>query len=140
MSGNSFIDTNVLVYFYTEDEPLKKQKALAIVNASNAVISTQVLTELANTLKKKFKLDWQTVEDVISELHAEFEIYANEPETIKSACQIAEKYRYSFYDSLIISAALSCNCQTLYSEDMQDGQVIDNTLVIRNPFRLTDGM
>jgi predicted nucleic acid-binding protein len=48
---------------------------------------------------------------------------------------IADKYQYSFYDSLIISAALSCNCKTLYTEDMQDGQIIENSLTIINPLK-----
>ncbi len=62
MSDRFFVDTNILVYCYTEDETAKKQKALGIVNHPDAFISAQVLTELANTLKRKFKLDWQVVE------------------------------------------------------------------------------
>ncbi len=61
MNDNCFIDTNILVYCYTDDEPIKQQKALDIANGSDAFISTQVLTELSNTLKRKFKLDWQAV-------------------------------------------------------------------------------
>jgi predicted nucleic acid-binding protein len=58
MNGNCFIDTNILVYCYTDDEQLKQKKALDIANNSDTFISIQVLTELSNTLKKKFKLDW----------------------------------------------------------------------------------
>ncbi len=115
MNGNRFINTNILVYCYTNDEPIKQQKALDIVNSLDAFISTLVLTELSNTLKKKFKLDWQKVENVISEVNSNFNVFVNKPSTIEQACQIADKYQYSFYDSLIISAALSCNCKTLYS-------------------------
>ena len=135
MKGNCFIDTNILVYCYTDDEPVKQQKALGIANDSDTFISTQVLTELSNTLKKKFKLDWQAVENVISEVSSDFNVYVNKPATIERACQVADKYQYSFYDSLIIAAALSCNCKTLYSEDMQGGQVIENSLTIVNPFK-----
>jgi predicted nucleic acid-binding protein len=134
MNGNCFIDTNILVYCYTDDEPVKQQKALDIANGSDAFISTQVLTELSNTLKRKFKLDWQAVEKVISEVSSDFNVFVNKPDTIERACKIADKYQYSFYDSLIISAALSCHCKTLYSEDMQDSQVIENSLTIVNPF------
>jgi predicted nucleic acid-binding protein len=135
MKGNRFIDTNILIYCYTDDEPVKQQKALDIVNNQDTFISTQVLTELSNTLKKKFKLDWQKVKNVISEVNSDFNVFINKPSTIEQACQIADKYQYSFYDSLIISAALSCNCKTLYSEDMQDGQVIENSITIVNPFK-----
>ncbi|HYX09024.1 MAG TPA: hypothetical protein VE912_19990 [Bacteroidales bacterium] len=60
MNDNCFIDTNILVYCYTADEPVKQQKALDIANSSDAFISTQILTELSNTWKKKFKPDWQS--------------------------------------------------------------------------------
>ena len=135
MNDNCFIDTNILVYCYTDDEPVKQQNALDIANNPETFISTQVLTELSNTLKKKFMLDWQAVENVVSELSSDFNVYVNKPPTIERACRIANKYQYSFYDSLIIAAALSSDCITLYSEDMQDGQVIENSLTIINPFK-----
>lgn len=135
MNDNCFIDTNILVYCYTGDEPVKQQKALDIANNPDTFISTQVLTELSNTLKKKFKLDWKAVENVVSEVSSDFNVYVNKPATIERACKIADKYQYSFYDSLIIAAALSSNCKTLYSEDMQDGQIIENSLSIVNPFK-----
>jgi predicted nucleic acid-binding protein len=135
MNGNCFIDTNILIYCYTDDEPSKQQKALDISRDSDTFISTQVLTELSNTLKKKFKLDWQKVKTVITEINSNFNVFINKPSTIEQACQIAEKYQYSFYDCLIISAALSCNCKTIYSEDMHDGQLIENSLTIVNPFK-----
>jgi hypothetical protein len=53
-----------------------------------------------------------------------------------TACQIAEKYQFSFYDSLIIASALKCDCYTLYSEDLQHGQIIEDKLKIINPFFL----
>jgi predicted nucleic acid-binding protein len=136
MSDNYFIDTNILIYCYTEDEPVKNQKALDITNQVETFISTQVLTELSNTLRKKFKLPWKDIELVLSEVGSDFNVYVNKPVTIKKACFIAEKYQYSFYDSLIISAALSCNCSILYSEDLQDKQVIENKLTILNPFNI----
>jgi predicted nucleic acid-binding protein len=135
MNDNCFIDTNILVYCYTDDEPVKQQKAIDIANNTGTFISTQVLTELSSTLKKKFKLDWQAVENVVSEVSSDFNVYVNNPATIEQACQIADKYQYSFYDSLIIAAALKCGCKTLYTEDMQDGQVIENSITIVNPFK-----
>lgn len=96
MNDNCFIDTNILVYCYTDDEPDKHQKALAIALNLNMFISTQVLTELSNTLKKKFSLDWKAIEDVISEVGFDFNVYVNKPATIEQACQLADKYHYSF--------------------------------------------
>lgn len=135
MNDNCFIDTNILVYCYTSDEPIKQQKAIKIANSSDVFISTQVLTELSNTLKRKFKLDWESIKDVINEVSSDFNVNLNRSATIERACEIADKYKYSFYDSLIISAALKCNCKTLYSEDMHNGQIIENSLTIINPFK-----
>ncbi len=134
MKDKCFVDTNILVYCYTKDEPLKQERALAVCNTTDTYISTQVLTELSNTLKKKFNLEWKNIISVITEINLGFRIFANKPNTIEQACQIADKYNYSFYDSLIIAAALACNCSILYTEDMQDGQVIENRLTILNPF------
>lgn len=73
--------------------------------------------------------------NVITEVGSGFNVCVNKPDTIEQACRIATKYHYSFYDSLIIAAALSANCKTLYSEDMQDGQIIENSLTIANPLK-----
>ncbi len=134
MNDNSFIDTNILVNCFTEDEPEKRVKALKVTDTTNTYISTQVLTEIANTLHKKFGYSWSEIEPTLNEINTDFNVYVNKPYNIERACKIAEKYHYSFYDSLIISAALSCNCKILYSEDMQNGQIIENSLTIINPF------
>lgn len=133
MKDNCFIDTNILIYCYTKDEPDKKQSALEIVKSPNSFISIQVLSELSNTLRKKFELSWDDIKLVLSEINSYFNVYINKPFTIKEACRIADIYGYSFYDSLIIAAALACNSKVLYTEDMQDGQIIEKTLKIVNP-------
>jgi predicted nucleic acid-binding protein len=134
MNDNCFIDTNILVYCYTEDEPVKCKKAMAVCDAPNAFISTQVLTEFSNTLKKKFGFLWKDIELSLNEISSNFNVHVNKPATVEQACRIAEKYKYSFYDSLIVTASLACNCTILYSEDMQHGQVIEDRLKIVNPF------
>ncbi len=62
-------------------------------------------------------------------------LHINTADTVLQACQIAERYRFSFYDSLIIAAALESNCTIVYSEDLQDGQHIEGRLIIKNPFK-----
>ena len=131
---NCFIDTNILVYCYTKDEPLKKEKALLVVNKPLTFISTQVLNEISNILKKKFDHSYADIIETINELSTDFNIYINKPVTIIKACNIAKKYHFSFYDSLIIAAALECNCKIIFSEDMQHKQIIENTITIINPF------
>jgi len=62
-------------------------------------------------------------------------VHVNKPATVEQACRIADNYKFSFYDSLIVSAALACNCAILYSEDMHHGQLIEDRLKIINPFK-----
>lgn len=134
MSAKLFFDTNVLIYCYTSTEPEKMAVAQELVQSTEAWISTQTLQELSNTLYKKFNKSWPEIALVCSELQSNFEVFVNLPQTLTDALRIAEKYRYSLYDSLVISSCLSIGCEILYSEDLQHGQVIDGTLTIQNPF------
>ena len=59
MSAKVFIDTNVVVYLYSSDEPEKQTAALSLIENNEAIVSTQVLSELANTLSRKFALPYK---------------------------------------------------------------------------------
>ncbi len=125
----------MLVYLYSEDEPEKQNKALKLVqNHENRWISTQVLNELSNTLRKKFKLEYTEIEKIVCEVCENFQVAIVQAQTIKTALKTAATYRYSYYDSLIVTTALDLSCNFLYSEDMQHGQLIDKRLKIVNPF------
>lgn len=76
-----------------------------------------------------------TVYTILIRLIAECDVVPIQAETTLSAVTIMERYQFSFYDSLIIATALAANCTTLYSEDMQHSQLIDNQLLILNPFK-----
>lgn len=102
--------------------------------SGEAVISTQVLQKLANISHKKLKVNWEEIQATIEELSSKIPLWINSDETVKKACQIAARYGYSFYDSLIISAALESQSVVLFSEDMHSGQKIENQLEIVNPF------
>ena len=67
-------------------------------------------------------------------IDANNEVFANQQQTIFKACDVAKRYKFSFYDSLIIAAALGSNCDVLYSEDLHHNQKIDGVLTIINPF------
>lgn len=133
MSDKSFLDTNILIYCYSSSEKNKQAKAQAVANLPDVFISTQVLKEFTNVLQKKFKLDWSEIRTALDEAENNFTVHTNTVTSIKNACKIADRYGFSFYDSLIITAALEIDCTVLYSEDMQDGQVIEKTLTIKNP-------
>jgi len=134
MSGRTFLDTNIVVYLFSGDEPEKRAAALALIEQNNSVISTQVLSELANTLSRKFGLAFDVVAQAVAEVRDTCTVVPVMPDTITHALALAQKYRYSYYDSLILAAALSTGCETLATEDMQHGQVIESALTIRNPY------
>lgn len=134
MKDNAFIDTNVLVYAHTDQDLEKQSIAQAIIFNDQTFISTQVLQELANTLHKKFNIEWNDIINVLIESSSNCTLLINSEVIILRACEIASRYQFSFYDSLIISSAVIGGCTVLYSEDLRDGQIIDNKLTIVNPF------
>lgn len=94
-----------------------------------------MLNEFSNVSLRKLKSTPVEVQVRINELCETCNVYIVNTQTILSAIQIHARYGYTYYDSLIIAAALETSCSILYSEDLQDGQVIDNRLTIINPFK-----
>jgi predicted nucleic acid-binding protein len=135
MSDNVFLDTNILVYAHTDLDIAKQSIAQKLIAENVSFISTQVLQELANTLNRKFKHSWDDINVVLSDAVLNNNLHLNAENTIRQACRIAARYGFSFYDSMIISAAIDSNCSILYSEDLQDDQVIDEKLTVKNPFK-----
>jgi predicted nucleic acid-binding protein len=133
-SDKIFLDTNIIVYAHTDLEPDKQVTVQKLIAEYQTIISTQVLQKTANTLVKKFKHSWLNVSKVVGEAIQNNILHVNFDSTILDAFRIAELYGFSFYDSLIISAALESGCNILYSEDMHNGQIIENKLTIVNPF------
>ena len=136
MHDKVFLDTNIIIYAYSEDEPKKQKIANNLLEkyAGRTVISTQVINELSNTLFRKFKLTADELKSVISELNDNIEIVNFSLETQLKGIEIKEKYKLQFYDSMILATALENSCQVLYSEDMQHKQIIEQSLQIINPF------
>lgn len=130
MSDKAFIDSNILLYLYSEDETEKCQIAENILSYSLSVISTQVINEISNILHRKFHIHWEIIAQVSEELTSSCVLVMPSLRTIQNAYKI----RYSYYDSLIISSAVENLCPILYSEDMQHGQTIDDKTMIINPF------
>ncbi len=136
MKGNIFIDSNIVVYSYSDDDRSKCDIARNLIAENNTFISTQVLQELCNVLLKKFAINYNQIISVIKECCNNNNLHNNSYKTILLACEVVSKYKFSFYDSLIIAASLECDCSELYSEDLQDGQIINQTLKVINPFKI----
>ena len=136
MSGiRTFVDTNVLVYAFTKDEPEKQEMALSALDNCLPVISSQVLKEFANVLLKKKSVDARVISNMLHEISDVAEIVEEKSILIFRALGTCEKYGYSFYDTLIVESALAADCAVLLSEDMQDGRIIGDKLRILNPFK-----
>jgi len=128
-----FIDTNIIVYNYSGTEPDKFRKASDAFIGADRVCSTQVLSELMNVLSTKFRFSWDQIEEILKEVIAVVDVSSVMIPTIKSAVQLSHRYRYTYYDSLILAAAIESHCNVLYSEDFQDGQEIEGVRIV-NPF------
>lgn len=132
MNDKAFLDTNIIVYAFSSNDS-RNVKAEALLQAGG-VISVQVLNEFVNVLRRKQQRDWNEIQaglDVLKTLLGQ-----PHPLTVdvhEAAIPIARDYAFSFYDSLIIAAALKAGCSILYSEDLQQGQRIEG-VTIRNPF------
>jgi len=131
-AAETFFDTNVLLYLLSEDTT-KADRAEELV-ANGGVISVQVLDEFAAVASRKLGMSWSEIRDVLTPIRTICEIEPLTIETHDRGIEIAERYGLSFYDAMILASALSAGCKILYSEDLQDGQVIDRQLRIRNPF------
>ena len=134
MSDKAFFDTNVLLYSASQDKE-RTGRAEALL-ADGGIISVQVLNEFAAVAHRKLQMPWENVAEALTAIR--ILCPAPLPITVQiheAALQIAMRYGYHIYDALVIASALDAGCDTLYSEDLQTGQVIDGRLTIRNPFK-----
>jgi len=137
MKDRIFIDTNIFVYSAVSDSHHagRRQKAIALIQAVDReiVISTQVLNEFSAILIKN-GIDNDAIQERVVEIIENTTVNALTTDTILSAWEIRIKYKFSYWDSLIIASALERNCSVLYTEDLQDGQIIEKKLKTVNPF------
>lgn len=128
----AFFDTNILVY--TFDEDARGAVASRLLDDGGA-ISVQSLNELANVLLRKRRWTWEQITRATQAVTFRCPaIITLTPDLHHLGLRLAERYRLSVYDAMIAAAALTAECDTLYSEDMHDGLVIDGRVQIVNPF------
>ena len=135
MQDRVFIDTNVFIYLYSTDEDIKKEKAIEAINEYDSYTSTQAINELSNVLIKKFNMKTEDIKNVVDEIYSNCEVITLDSTIIKSALDIHSKYKFSYYDSLMLATAVNSECSKILSEDMNDGQVIEKKLTITNIFK-----
>ena len=135
-----FIDTNILIYSFDRLDEVKHQIAVdlltELVEKNEIIVSTQVINEfiVVMTSKVTYPLSLETVELHINKFSQVFNIRPIQMTDCIKALSILKRYGFNYWDSLIVAAALKSGCSTLYTEDMQDGQIIEKKLKIANPF------
>lgn len=128
-----FFDTSVLLYLLSEDSD--KADRVEHLLAERGTISVQVLNEFAAVALRKLRIPLGDVQEILDTVRAVCSIEAVTVATHDRGLAIHERYRFSFYDSILVSSALLAGAKVLYSEDLQHGQVIDGQLQVVNPFR-----
>ena len=131
-SDKPFFDTNVLLYLLSEDSR-KADRAEAIM-LKGGMINVQVLNEFSSVASRKLRMTYAEICDALRTVRAICQTQAVTIDTHELGLDIAERFGFSLYDSMIVSAALLSGCTILYSEDMQNGQIIEGQLTITNPF------
>ena len=133
-----FIDTNILIYSMDPFDPEKRQRCRALLKTLKddlrGVISTQVMQEFYVAATKKLGAEPLVVKDILSAFER-FETVVIMPDIIKEAIDCGIINRLSFWDALIVAAAESANCGKLWTEDLNDGQVIRGVR-IENPIKV----
>jgi predicted nucleic acid-binding protein len=133
MAGD-FLDSNVLIYAFADDPRAAAAQGLL---ERGCMIRVQGLNEFANVARRKLGKSWQEIGDNIAAIRTVCaSVVPVDLDTHEAALRLAARHGFAFYDALMIAAALQVGSQTLWSEDMQHGMLIDGTLRIANPFRL----
>jgi len=134
MRDKLFVDTNLWVYLYSDRPKGETVKGILDKQFTVVTVSTQVIGELFNVLAKKGFKTKEEARDIISDLTKNFGVSEINKSSVFKAIEVSIRYGYSYWDSLIIASALEADCSTLYTEDLQHGQVVEDRLKILNPF------
>lgn len=133
--GKRFFDTNILLYLLSEDT--SKADCAEVIIGKGGIISVQVLNEFASVASRKLRLSYPEIREILDTVRAVCRIEPLTAATHDRALHLAHRYGFSFYDALIVAAALEAGCDSLYTEDMQHGQIIETSLLLHNPFAAT---
>ena len=136
MKDKIFVDTNIWLYTFMENESKKTEIAREIINKNTDSISlsVQVLNEICINLIKKADYSEEEIRKLINNLQNVYDIYPITVEDSLKASEVRSRFYISYWDSLIIASALNNRCNILYSEDMQHNQIIEGLKII-NPFK-----
>jgi predicted nucleic acid-binding protein len=128
----SFFDSNVLLYLASGSH-VRGDEIERLVEGGG-IVNVQVLNEMASVSRRKFHMSWQQTLQFIDRTMRLLDIRPLTIDIHQNGLRLAERYGFAIYDSFIVAAALAARCDPLWSEDMQNGMVVDGRLTITNPF------
>lgn len=131
----NFLDTNILIYALS-DGP--KAEIAQVLMAEPFVVSVQALNEFASVARRKLGLSWDRIDGAIEDISTVARsVVTLDPETTGAAIKLAARHDFSFYDALMVAAAVKAGCRSFYSEDLHAGLLVGDSLRVVNPFRAT---
>jgi len=133
-TGDIFIDTNILIYAYSDTELEKKKRVLSILAVESVVVSTQVINEFIWVMNRKFNVDFDSLKIIIDNIFELYKVCIINQASIQKAIEYSKRFNFSHWDSLMLASALESGCDIFYTEDLQDSQNIDNQITVINPF------
>ncbi len=133
MSDRCFLDSNVILYALDASDESRANVARRLV-AARPVVSTQVLGETASVMLRKLGIPPDQVGEHLRLLQRRCFVTITALTDYFRAVELHKRYQFSFWDCLVIAAALSAECEILYTEDLQDDQVLEGRLRVLNPF------
>lgn len=140
MTARLFADTNVWIYAHLQNENDPRcYKAAELVRTLPLIISNQVVNEYYSVMLKNKASD-EFIQANIKTMLWHCDVFCLSLDTLATAFDVRQRYRFSWWDSLIVASALEIHCDFLYTEDMQHGQIIENCLQIINPFLEESGL
>lgn len=130
-----FVDTNVWLYAFIENrDSARSARASGLIQQGNIRLSTQVVNEVCVNLLKKAKFSEDTLRQLIDAFYTKYDVADLQRSTFLAASELRHRYSLSYWDSMIVASALETGAEVLYSEDMQDGLLVNSWLRIVNPF------
>ena len=131
---SAFIDTNIWLYALLDTgEAEKSLRAKELLEQTEPILSTQVVNELCVNLIKKAGFTEEQISQLIEALYEKYPVVEMDENILLTASQLRQEYSFSFWDSMVAACALIAEVENLYSEDMQDGLIIRESLKIKNP-------
>jgi len=124
-----------LYAFIKAQDSRKSAVASSIIQEKEIIISTQIISEVCVNLIKKIQFSEEDIQNLITSFYEKYTVVEISKEILLKASELRKRNSLSYWDSVVVASALYSDANILYSEDMQDGLIVENKLAVTNPFR-----